>query len=93
MTDYITVPAIVLICWFVGYCIKTFGNSEKIERLIPCIVGIFGAILGVTIYHFNPDLIPANDIFTAICIGITSGMASTGVHQIYKQITKGNTTK
>ena len=31
---------------------------------------------------------PANNILDAIAVGIVSGMASTGVNQIYKQIKK-----
>ena len=35
--------------------------------------------------YIMPDF-PATDIITAISIGIMSGLASTGVNQIYKQI-------
>jgi len=34
-----------------------------------------------------PDF-PATDYITAIAIGIVSGLAATGVNQIYKQLTK-----
>ena len=31
---------------------------------------------------------PASDIMTAIAVGIVSGLASTGVNQVYKQVKK-----
>lgn len=34
-----------------------------------------------------PDF-PANDVLNAIAVGIVSGLASTGVNQIYKQVKK-----
>lgn len=88
MIEYVTVPCIALICWFIGYCIKTLGQKDSVDRLIPCIVGFIGGVLGVVIFHFNPELIPANDIWNAICIGIASGFAATGIDQIYKQLIK-----
>ena len=35
--------------------------------------------------QYIPDF-PANDILNAIAVGIVSGLSSTGVNQIYKQV-------
>lgn len=82
-TDMIvTVGAIVVICYLVGAVAKASG---KVDKWIPCIVGTAGGILGVVGLHFMPDF-PAHDILNAIAIGIASGLASTGVNQIVKQL-------
>lgn len=84
-TDIIaTVAAITVICYLIGMACKALG---KIDKWIPCIVGLMGGILGVvgwkTIGQF-----PADDILNAIAVGIASGLASTGVNQIVKQLSQ-----
>lgn len=80
-----TVLAIVVITYLVGCAAKLF---EKIpDKSIPVIVGISGGVLGVIGMYIMPDF-PANDLLNAIAIGIVSGLASTGVNQVYKQATK-----
>lgn len=88
MTDFIAIPAIVVICWFVGMCIKTLGTSELADRLIPVIVGVVGGILGAIIFFVYPGLIPVDNVFNAIATGIVSGMSATGIDQIVKQLKK-----
>ena len=34
---------------------------------------------------------PANDLLNAVAIGIVSGLASTGVNQVYKQLSTSPT--
>ena len=81
-----TVAAITVICYLIGMGCKAFG---KIDKWIPCIVGIVGGILGVvgwkTIAQF-----PADDILNSIAVGIASGLASTGVNQIVKQLSQSD---
>ena len=57
------------------------------DEAIPVIVGIIGGILGVVGMYVIPDF-PAQDVLNAIAVGIVSGLASTGVNQIYKQAKK-----
>ena len=75
--------AIVVICYLVGLGAKTINGIK--DNYIPVIVGVTGGILGAVGMRVMPDF-PANDIMTAIAVGIVSGLASTGVNQIYKQI-------
>ena len=82
-----TVAAIVVITYLVGLAAKLIPKVK--DELIPVIVGVAGGILGVIGMYVIPDF-PAQDILNAIAIGILSGLASTGAHQIYKQITKGD---
>lgn len=86
MNGVVEVAAIVVISYLIGMvCSKMAKVSNEI---IPCIVGIAGAILGVVGMYVIPDY-PANNIMDAIAVGIVSGLASTGVNQVYKQLKKG----
>lgn len=77
-----TVGAITVIAYLVGMACKAIG---KIDKWIPVIVGIVGAILGIVGMKTMPDF-PAQDILNAVAVGIASGLASTGVNQIVKQL-------
>ena len=80
-----TVLAIVVITYLIGLAAKQIPKVK--DELIPVIVGIVGGILGVVGMYVIPDF-PANDVLNAIAVGIVSGLASTGVNQMYKQIKK-----
>ena len=64
---------------------KTFGY--KINRLIPIFSLIYGVGLGIAGY-FTPSVQMGNNLVEAIFIGLSAGAASTGCHQIYKQLAK-----
>lgn len=85
ITQMGTVLAIVVISYLVGLGAKLFPTVP--DKAIPVIVGITGGVLGVVGMYVMPDF-PANDVLNAVAIGIVSGLASTGVNQIYKQATK-----
>ena len=80
-----TVIAIVVIAYLVGLAAKLIPGID--DRVIPVIVGVVGAVLGVVGMYCMPDF-PARDVLNAIAIGIVSGLSSTGVNQIYKQVKK-----
>lgn len=80
-----TCVAIVVICYLVGIGAKLIPVIK--DNYIPVVVGIVGGILGVVGMYVIPDF-PANDVLNAIAVGIVSGLASTGVNQIYKQVKK-----
>lgn len=78
-----TVVAIVVICYLVGLGLKAV---EKIpDSFIPVIVGVVGGALGIVGMYVISDF-PATDVINAVAVGIVSGLASTGVNQIYKQL-------
>ena len=64
--------------------------------LLTCAVGsstvsipLWGmALLGVLGLFMMPDF-PATDYITALAVGIVSGLAATGINQVYKQLSKG----
>lgn len=85
ITQMGTVLAIVVISYLVGIGAKLVPQIK--DEAIPVIVGVTGGVLGIVGMYFMPDF-PANDILNAISIGIVSGLASTGVNQVWKQATK-----
>ena len=82
-TQVSTVIAIVVITYLIGYAAKQIPEVK--DNIIPVIVGTIGGILGVIGMYVIPNF-PANDILNAIAVGIVSGLSSTGVNQIYKQV-------
>lgn len=81
----IAVPAITIICYLVGIGVKA---SPLKEKFIPIIVGVVGAIFGLIAFLTKMPNFPADNFITALAVGIVSGLASTGINQIYKQLTK-----
>lgn len=79
-----TVAAITVICYLIGMGCKAYG---RIDKWIPVIVGAVGAVLGVVGMYTIKDF-PSHDILNSIAIGIASGLASTGVNQITKQLSQ-----
>lgn len=81
------VAAITVICLLAGKIIKATKLDNK---WLPCIVGVVGAALGLVGLWVMPDF-PAQEPLTALAVGIVSGLASTGAHQIAKQLKEGVT--
>lgn len=85
ITQIGTSLAIVVICYLVGMAAKA---SKRInDEWIPVIVCVAGGVLGAVGMYVIADF-PAQDIITAIAVGVVSGLASTGVNQIWKQTHK-----
>ena len=79
------VAAITVICFLAGKIIKATKLDNK---WLPCIVGVVGAALGLVGLWVMPDF-PAQEPLTALAVGIVSGLASTGAHQLAKQLKEG----
>ena len=78
------VAVITVICFLVGQAVKVTGLANK---YIPVIVGAAGGVLGVVGMLVMPDF-PATDYLTAVAVGIVSGLAATGINQVYKQLSR-----
>ncbi|MEG1520830.1 MAG: phage holin family protein [Clostridia bacterium] len=84
-----SVPAIVAIVYALIEAYKIIINGKANGmRFIPIIAGGLGSVIGVLVYFFAPNLIIATDIFTAIVVGLVSGLSATGANQIFKQLNK-----
>ena len=81
---FASVAAITVICFLAAEAVKLTPLDNK---WLPVICGALGGILGVVGQRVMPDF-PADNILTAIAVGIVSGLAATGAHQIYKQQTQ-----
>ena len=79
-----TVACITVCCYLIGIAVKVYG---KIDKWIPVIVGAVGAVLGVVGMYTIKEF-PAQDVLNAIAIGIASGLSSTGINQITKQLSQ-----
>ena len=83
LNDYV-VLIVAGICLCIGYVLKHVIPSEKINKFIPLIMAVLGVILNVWYngFVFSPEVLLG---------GLVSGLASTGMHQAFKQfITKEN---
>lgn len=84
-----SVAGITVICYLDAQAVKATNLDNK---WLPVICGVLGGILGVVGLYWIPEY-PAQDIITAIAVGIMSGLAATGVNQVYKQLSGEKTEK
>ena len=84
-----SVAGITVICYLAAQAVKATNLDNK---WLPVICGVLGGILGVVGLYWIPEY-PAQDIITAIAVGIMSGLAATGVNQVYKQLSGERTEK
>lgn len=88
--EIICLPAIVSITYGVIELYKKFivKGNEKLSNLIPLIALLIGGIMGVVLFYIAPDLIIADSVYTALIVGLCSGLSATGTNQIFKQLNK-----
>lgn len=77
LNDYL-VLVVVGICLCVGYVLKHLIPTEAINRYIPLIMAVLGVALNLWLngFAFTPEILLG---------GLASGLASTGMHQLFKQ--------
>ena len=81
----VAIPVITVIVFLIVEAVK--ANAKLDDKWMPVVAGFTGAVLGVVATFVMPEF-PAHDPLTAIAVGIVSGFAATGAHQVYKQLTK-----
>lgn len=77
-----TVVGIVAICYVIGMGCKAYERIP--DKWIPFIMALCGGVFGLIGLYTMPDF-PAKDMINAIAVGMSSGLAATGVNQMYKQ--------
>ncbi|MCO8298416.1 phage holin family protein [Tetragenococcus halophilus] len=75
LNDYL-IPIIVVACLIVGYVIRVTPALQIARDYIPLIACILGAILGAVIQDVTVE---------AIITGAVSGLASTGLNQVFRK--------
>ena len=88
--QYIGIPSIIIICYLIGEISKLLIlKKKKNYKYIPIIVGISGGILGLISYYISPEIVlNVKEPLIAISLGIVSGLASTGSHEMINKIIK-----
>lgn len=74
--------AITVLCFLAAQGAKATAIDNK---WLPVICGVLGGVLGVVGLYTMPEY-PATDWITAAAVGVVSGLAATGAHQMYKQV-------
>ena len=76
LNDYM-LPIVVGICLCVGFIVKKWVRDVD-NKYIPTIVAVLGVFIATWISGWNitPEVILS---------GLISGLASTGMHQVFKQ--------
>ena len=92
MLEIVSVPAITAVVLFLMSIYKKYISKEKevLVAIIPIIACLLGVGLSVIMFLANQSLIPANNIWSAILVGATSGLSATGCNQIVKQMGRVN---
>lgn len=85
--EFLVFVPIAGICLFIGAGLKAIGN-ETLKKFIPTLCAVSGSILSILAFYTIPNFIPANNWLEALYIGIGSGLAATGLHQVYKQFSE-----
>ena len=80
LKEYVVI--IVLgICLCVGYILKNLIPTDKINRIIPLIMGVLGVLLNIWIsWGVTPEIILG---------GLISGLASTGLYEAFRNMISG----
>lgn len=74
---------VIGICLCFGYVLKHVVPSEGVNRFIPLIMAVLGVAVNVWIngFSFTPEILLG---------GMASGLASTGMHQLFAQFIHNN---
>lgn len=82
LSDYFVV-VVVVACLVVGYIIKSSLDFIP-NKYIPTILAVFGAVLNAIVSGLSVE---------SIVYGAVMGLASTGMHQAFKQYIENNKVK
>lgn len=81
--DGYIVIVVVLICLCVGYVLRNIIPTDKVNKFIPLIMAVLGLFLNIWMnsWSVTPEIVLG---------GLASGLASTGLHQVFKQLIEHN---
>ena len=79
--EIVSVAAITVVSYLVAQAVKATRLDSK---WLPVICGACGGIMGMLGLGAMPHF-PADDVLTALAVGIVSGLAATGSHEILKK--------
>lgn len=77
------IPVVLVACLIVGYCIKHITWLDKVSnQYIPTVLVVLGAVLAVLSAYLGKTPITLE----TVVYGAFTGLASTGLHQAFKNI-------
>lgn len=76
LQEYI-ILVVLGICLCVGYVIKNFIPSDKVNKYIPLIMAVLGVIINIWAsgWALTPEIVLG---------GLASGLASTGMYELFR---------
>lgn len=84
------IPMVLVACLVVGYCIKHITWLDKVSNeYIPTILALLGAVLAVLSAYLGKSSITLE----TVVYGAFTGLASTGLHQMFNQVINKNSEK
>jgi len=89
LMGFTPLAGIVVICLVIGQLLKITPLNSK---YIPVCVAIAGGLLGLA-GHLAPDFVGipgSTNGIDAICIGIVSGLSSSGLHDAFDNFDAGS---
>lgn len=85
---------IVIMCYLLAELYKAFICKKKNSmgrRLLPVICSLLGGLIASIIYFIDPFYLTGDARYlSTLTVGLLSGLASTGVHQIISQLAGWN---
>lgn len=83
-----TVPAVAAAVYGIIEFLKyfVFTDNEKFRKYIPLIASFIGGAISVITYLVSPDIVPVGSWFSALTMGLASGLSAVGINQIKKQM-------
>jgi len=85
--ELISLPIIASIVYSIlQFYRSAIKNQECFIKWIPLIAPLLGACVSIIIFYCFPDIIIGDVWYHALGIGLSSGFAATGIHQVGKQL-------
>lgn len=85
---------IVIMCYLLAELYKAFICKKKNSmgrRLLPVFCSLLGGVIASIIYYIDPFYLTGDARYlSTLTVGLLSGLASTGVHQIISQLAGWN---
>lgn len=71
---------------------KIIGDTPSVwHKLIPLWAALLGMVMGMFVYTVFPEIIPVTSLFTAVILGLITGLATTGLNQLLRVFDKDTT--